>query len=218
MAVNRRELPAGVVFDCDGTLVDTEPLSERAWTEVLARRGYTTTARDFDHVLGRHDAHSYAYFDERTGGLGDPGRFRAELREVFYGLFDRELEVFDDVVATIRELTDGGVPVAVASSSRRSHVERVLERCGLRDVVTAALGSDDTTQHKPHPAPYLTAAHRLGVEPERCTAVEDTRVGIASARAAGMFTVAVRRPHVPESDLTDAHRRVDGLSVEALLP
>jgi HAD superfamily hydrolase (TIGR01509 family) len=207
-----------VVFDCDGTLVDTEPLSERAWTEVLAHRGYATTAQDFDHVLGRHDAHSYAYFDERTGGLGDPGRFRTELREVFYALFDRELEVFDDVVATIRELAAAGVPVAVASSSLRSHVERVMERCGLTDVVRAALGSDDTSEHKPHPAPYLTAAQRLGVEAERCTAVEDTRVGIASARAAGMFTVAVRRPHIPEADLAAAHRRVDQLSVEALLP
>lgn len=213
-----RGLPAGVVFDCDGTLADTEPLSARAWTEVLARHGYATSAADFDHVLGRHYEHTFAYFDERVGGLGDPWEFRQGLGEAFYRLFDAELVVFEDVIATCRALVEAGVPVAVASSSRRSHVDRVLDHCGLSGLVTAAFGADDTADHKPHPEPYLASARALGVSPSACSAVEDSRVGIRSAKAAGMYTVAVRRPHVPEAHLAHADRRVDLLSVEALVP
>lgn len=214
-ATGRRELPAGVVFDCDGTLVDTEPLSERAWREVLGRRGYDPTEEDFAAVLGRPAVRSLAYFDERVG-LGDLDAFRAEYREAFDACFDRDLHIFPDAMATIADLHDAGVPVAVASSSSRRHVLRSIAACGLADVVVAAVAADDVSDHKPHPEPYLAAAAAMEVGPTRCSAVEDSRVGIESASAAGMFTVAVRRGHVPDEDLAGAARIVDELTVDAL--
>jgi HAD superfamily hydrolase (TIGR01509 family) len=178
-------LPAGVVFDCDGTLVDTEPLSERAWERVLGERGYAPTERDFAAVLGHPAERSFAYFDERVpGGLGPFDAFRAEYRGTFAELFDAGVRVFDDAVTTIRALHAAGVPVAVASSSRRAHVARSLAACGLAEVVVAAFGADDVREPKPHPEPYLAAARALRVPPGRCSAVEDSRVGVASARAA----------------------------------
>ncbi|MBW3621339.1 MAG: HAD family phosphatase [Actinobacteria bacterium] len=211
-----RELPAGVVFDCDGTLIDTEPLSERAWQEVLGRRGYVPTAEDFAAVLGRPGTYSFTYFDERVG-LGDPDVLRREMRAAFDDCFE-QVEVFADAVATIQELHAARVPVAVASSSSRRHVLRSIASCGLADVVVAAFGADDVDDHKPHPRPYLAAAEALGVPARRCSAVEDSRVGIASASAAGMFTVAVRRGNVPEADLAGADRVVDEITVAALVP
>lgn len=215
--VSRPALPDGVVFDCDGTLVDTEPLSERAWREVLGRRGYEPTPDDFDAVLGRPATHSFAYFDARAG-LGEVEAFRREYRAVFDGCVDEGLRVFPDAVATIEELHARGVPVAVASSSSRRHVLRSIAACGLADVVVAAFGADDVDDHKPHPRPYLAAAAALDVDPARCSAVEDSQVGIASASAAGMFTVAVRRGHVSDGDLAGADRIVDEVSVAALIP
>lgn len=210
-------LPAGVVFDCDGTLVDTEPLSEEAWRTVLGTRGYAPTDEDFAAVLGRPGTFSFDYFDRRAG-LGGSEAFRRELREVYEELFEAGVRVFEDAVTTVHELHRLGVPVAVASSSSRRHVLRAVEVCGLADVVIETFGADDVVDHKPHPAPYLAAATALGVPPGACSAVEDSAVGIASASAAGMYTVAVRRGHAPDDDLAGADRIVDEITVGSLVP
>lgn len=211
-------LPDAVVFDCDGTLVDTESLSDETYRVVLGRRGYTPTPEDFAAIVGRPHRESLRYWDERLpGGIGDVRAFEADEREVFQRLFDEGLERFEDAIGVLRDLHGAGVPVAVASSSRRRHVERVLAVCEITHCVTAVLGAQDTDQHKPHPAPYLAAAAALGVPAERCSAVEDTGVGVASAVAAGMWTVAVRRGHVPDADLAAAHLVTDHLELAHLV-
>ena len=123
-----------------------------------------------------------------------------------------------DAAETLRELVDDGVPVAIASSSSREHVVRILERSGIASLVGAVVGADDVTNHKPDPEPYLAAAAALGQAPERCAAVEDTPIGIASARAAGLFTVGVLRGPFDRAQLGEAHRVVDRVTVDALRP
>lgn len=211
------ELPQAVVFDCDGTLADTESLSDRAWTELLAVHGYTPTTADFQAVVGHPFAHNWEHFSALVD-LGDQAGFRRRLRARFGELFDAELELHHDAVDTLRELADAGVAIAVASSSSHAHVDRVLARGELTDVVRAVVGADDVTEHKPLPAPYLAAADALGVAPERCVAVEDTGVGVAAAVAAGMYTVAVLRAHQSAEDLRAAHRIVPRVSVAAVVP
>jgi HAD superfamily hydrolase (TIGR01509 family) len=147
-----------------------------------------------------------------------PRGFRHRLRTRFLELFDRDLELHHDAVTTLRRLAEAGVPVAVASSSSHEHVDRVLARGELTELVPVVVGADDVPLHKPDPTPYVVAAQRLGVEPTRCTAVEDTPVGVAAAVGAGMFTVAVVRAHGDPDGLAEAHRIVDEVTVEALLP
>jgi mannitol-1-/sugar-/sorbitol-6-phosphatase len=93
----------------------------------------------------------------------------------------------------------------------------VLDRGDLTELVWAVVGADDVSRHKPDPTPYVLAARQLGVEAARCSAVEDTAVGVASAVAAGMFTVAVVRSHGDPDTLAEAHRIVDEVTVESLL-
>ncbi|MEX1162950.1 MAG: HAD family phosphatase [Nitriliruptor sp.] len=212
-----RDLPAGVIFDCDGTLADTETLSARVWRDVLARRGIEVTAADHAAIIGRAWPAGFDHFSAR-GDLGDVDSFRAELREQAGATFDAELRLFPDVVATLRAFVAEGVPVAVASSSTRSHVSRCLDREDLRDLVTAIVGADDVEDHKPDPAPYLAAAAALGVPASRCTAVEDTPIGLASARAAGTYTVAIVRGVFEPSQLDDADLVVDEITPAALVP
>lgn len=202
--------PAGVVFDCDGTLADTEPISDAAWADVLGRYGYVPTDQDRRATVGRPYRETFAHFASRLP-LGDPVAFRPQLRERFLARFDADLVLFDDCLGVLRELASEGVPVAVASSSSHAHVDRVLERAGVRDLVGAVVGADDVQRHKPEPEPYLTAAAQLGVPAAACAAVEDTHVGVASARSAGMYTVAVVRGYLPRAALVDAHRVVDRL-------
>lgn len=211
-----RRLPPGAVFDCDGTLADTEALSDKAWTGALAERGYVPTEEEFRELAGYPFPENWAYFSARVD-LGDQQRFRRDVRDRFIALFDTELELFDDAVGTLETLAGRGVPIGVASSSTRSSVHRVLERAGIRDLVRVVIGVDDVDEHKPSPEPYLRAAAALEVDPRRCSAVEDTPVGVRSARAAGLFTVAVVRAHGNRERLAHAHRVVDEVTVEALL-
>lgn len=210
-------LPAGVVFDCDGTLADSETLAARAWSDVLARRGIEVTAEDHAAIIGHVWPRGFEHFAARAD-LGDRDAFRAELREHAAGIFDDELRLFPDAVATLRDLADAGVPIAVASSSSHAHVLRCLDRGGLVPLVSAVVGADDVRQHKPHPEPYLAAAAALGLDPARCTAVEDTPTGLASARAAGTFTVAVERGVVDPAGLRGADRVVRELDLPAVVP
>jgi HAD superfamily hydrolase (TIGR01509 family) len=210
-------LPTAVVFDCDGTIADTESISDRAWEATLGEHGYTPTRDDFRAVIGHPFPQNWAYFAARAD-LGERDLFRARLRARFIDLFDRELAVYPDAVATITALDDADVPIAVASSSSRSHVGRVLDRAGIRDRITAIVGADDVERHKPDPTPYLAAAAALGVDPRDCSAVEDTPVGLAAAVGAGMFTIAVVRAHGAAGELSDAHRVVEEVTVAALVP
>lgn len=206
-----------VVFDCDGTLADTEPISDRAWADVLGGLGYEPTAEDRLATVGRPYAATFAHFATRVQ-LGDPALFRQRLRARFQERFAGELRLFDDAIEVLRAVAAGGLPVAVASSSTRAHVQRVLERADVTELVTAIVGAEDVRQHKPHPEPYLLAAAKLSVTARLCRAVEDTEVGVASAQAAGMHTIAVLRGHVPAAALGHADRVVETLTIADLEP
>ncbi len=215
------ERPAAIVFDCDGTLVDTEPVAAAMWREVLGRRGYEVTDADLRAVTGRARWHTHAYFAERVFGLPSADDLRPELRAEFYATLERVWAPFDDAVECLHRAVDLGVPVAVCTSSSSSHLAWVLPRLGVADLVEVTVSADDVDAHKPHPRPYLRAAELLGVAAATCTAVEDSPAGIASAKAAGMRVIAVRRTgesgrHVGEGDLDAADLVVDRLEPEHL--
>ncbi|MDX1659499.1 MAG: HAD family phosphatase [Nitriliruptorales bacterium] len=213
-----RRLPAAVVFDCDGTIVDTETVSDVAWHEVLGRYGYTPTEADLLEVTGTTWPAAFRHFRERVDIGDDPSVFREELRGVFHRVFDEEVEFFHDVLGVLRELADHDVPVAVASSSSREHVDKVLDTAGVANLVMAVFGAEDTERNKPHPDPYLAAAQALGAEPSACSAVEDSDVGIEAAKAAGMWVVAMDRGRFPREALAKADRLVEELTLGDLHP
>ncbi|MGA1775141.1 MAG: HAD family hydrolase, partial [Nitriliruptoraceae bacterium] len=150
-----------VVFDLDGTLADTERLSDRAWAEVLARRGYTATPEDFAALVGRPVAANLAHFAARVE-LGDPVGLRAEVRAAFLGLVAVDLRLHDDAVGALRTLAGEGVAVGVATAAPREHADRGLAAGGLTGVVAAVVAAADVARHQPDPAPYREALRRLG--------------------------------------------------------
>lgn len=204
-----------VAFDCDGTIADTESLSEIAWSETLSSRGVAWSPADFQTLVGRPFAVNWAHFSAR-GELGDVETFRGELRARFRALFDERLEVHDDAVEAMRAAVEQGSAIAVVSSSTRDHIERVLDRAGVTTLVQHIVASGDTEQHKPSPDPYLAACAALGVDPRRTVGVEDTTTGARSSHAAGLWTVAVRRAHAVPELRDHADVVVDRLSAAAL--
>ena len=181
-----------VVFDCDGTLVDSERLSFQAWREVLGRHGYVLADADIAATRGQSYPDVHAYF---AGRATIPGAddFWPTLAGRLFELFETDLEVFEDAVATARELKDRGVPIAIATSSLRERLDATLRAAGLEDVFDVTVAGDEVEHGKPAPDLFLAAAERLGAAPAECVAVEDSPAGVEAALAAGMRVVAVAR-------------------------
>ena len=205
-----------VIFDCDGTLVDSEPLSRTAWERTLDRHGYAVTDADMDASLGLPYVRVHAYFAERAA-LPAADRFWPLFAGELFGLIDTQLVPFDDAVTAAHELRERGVPVAVASSSPRERLDRTLERAGLAGAFGVTVAGDEVAHGKPAPDMFLVAAERLGVAPRDCIAVEDSPAGIEAALAAGMVTLAVSRVPGAERSLAAAHRVLDRLTADAIL-
>jgi HAD superfamily hydrolase (TIGR01509 family) len=204
----------GVVFDCDGTLVDSEPLSAEAWRRTLAPYGYLVTDEDLAACVGSTYTRTHAFMAERAE-LPDADAFWPDLRETLFALLDEHLEPFPDAIQAVNELIAMGIAIAVASSSVRERLDHTLRGAGLHFDVTIA--GDEVEHGKPAPDIFLAAAGRLNVAPEDCVVVEDSPPGVAAGRAAGMVTLAVCRIPGTEHTLVDADALVHTVTAEAIL-
>jgi HAD superfamily hydrolase (TIGR01509 family) len=205
-----------VIFDCDGTLVDSEPLARTAWERAMAPYGYAVTDADAEACVGLPFPRVHAYFAERAA-VPDADAMWTEFSDELFALIDSDLVLFDDAVDAARALRERGVPVAVASSSPRERLQRTLGRAGLLDAFDVVVAGDEVEHGKPAPDMFLLAASRLGVEPAACVVVEDSPPGVQAGRAAGMFTLAVCRVPGTEASLAAADRVVDTVSADAIL-
>ena len=207
---------SAVIFDCDGTLVDSEPLSRTAWERALEPYGYALTDADAEASVGLPYPRVHAFYAERVE-LPGADAFWTELSAELFALIDADLEPFDDAVGAASELRARGVPVAVASSSFRDRLRHTLTRAGLLDAFDAVVAGDEVARGKPAPDMFLLAAERLGVAPEACIVVEDSPPGVQAGLAAGMLTLAVCRMPGTEATLAAAHRMLDTVSADAIL-
>jgi len=181
-----------VVFDLDGTLVDSEPIAERSWAAVLANYDYVPSAGDVAATRGLSSSDTALYL-ARAANIDPDIDLVAAVDAVRVDLLDAELEAFRDAVEAVRELAGRGVPLAVATSSSRRLLDTELRLTDLGRYFTVTVSVDDVRLGKPAPDIYLEAASRLNVDPALCLAVEDTDLGADAAVAAGMRVIQIRR-------------------------
>jgi HAD superfamily hydrolase (TIGR01509 family) len=166
-----------VIFDCDGTLVDSEPLARSAWEKTLAPYGYALTDEDAHATVGLPFPRTHAYYAERVRLPGVDEMWTAYATTLF-ALIDDELVVFDDAVEAVGELRRRGIPVGVASSSPRARLHRTLSRAGMLGAFDVTVAGDEVANGKPAPDMFLLAAERLGAAPADCVAIEDSPPGV----------------------------------------
>ncbi len=213
-----------VIFDLDGTLVDSEPLHLVATNRVLAGFGAGLTTEDNHQYLGLSDAEYWALLRERFRIASPIEALGAARVAAFETLISPgKPAVTPGIFEFISTLRNADVPVGVASSSPRRIVDRTLEVTGLQPFVQAVAGGDEVPRAKPDPAVYRLARERLGeAEPRRSVplAFEDSPRGILAARAAGFAVVGVRGRTGPEQDMSGVIASVAdfrGLTVARLL-
>ena len=202
----------GVVWDVDGTLIDSEPLHYQALLAVCGRYGRHVDEETNREMLGLSLA---AVWDT----LGAAGISFDTTRDGWIGEI---LDYYVDNVCTsmarpgardtVQMLAANGVAQAAVSTAERRIVMANLEAVGVRSAMRFAIGREDIARTKPDPDPYIAAAERLALPPSQCVAVEDTPTGVASARAAGMFVVAFPNAMTSELDFSKADLRVERLA------
>lgn len=192
-----------IVFDCDGVLVDSESLAWTAISAAMQHFGVTVTETDRENLVGHPFEYEYEYFS-RTADLPPIESVGAAISDEMFALFERHLEAFEDAKDTLEVLARRGVALAVASTSARDRLDVSLRSTGLADFFSVSVAGDEVPAVKPAPDLFLRAAELLGVAPETCTAVEDSPVGIAAAKAAGMRVVAVDRGDFAPEELAEA--------------
>jgi HAD superfamily hydrolase (TIGR01509 family) len=186
-----------VLWDLDGTLVDSEQYHWLAWREAMAAEGISLTRPEFLKTFGlRNDAIVPQWIPDATPERVDQ---IAIAKEQLYRRLVREggLEPLPGARHWTQRLALDGWQQAIASSAPRENVDVVLAVIGLRPFFQAIVSAEDVTLGKPDPQVFLTAASRLGSAPGRSIVVEDAPAGIEGARRAGMASIGVRRNGSP---------------------
>ena len=201
-----------VIFDFDGIVLDSETPEYESHRRIYAQCGVTLTVDEWCGVIGTwsegHDEQWFARLSERSSAAPARDAYFAERRRIFdESVPARPMRGIQELLTTLRA---AGIPTAIASSAPARWVVGAVERLGIRPLFDTVVTGDQVAQRKPAPDVYLEAARRLGADPARSIAIEDSGPGITAARAAGMKAVVIphwltERHDLSGADLTVAH-------------
>ena len=211
-----------VVFDLDGVLVDSEQVWDAVREGLVRERGGRWTDSAQHDMMGMSSPEWSRYLHEELGLEESPAELNAEVVRRMLERYRDELPLIEGAVAAVERLS-AGFRLAVASSSNRPLIDAVLDSAGIETLFETTISSEEVARGKPAPDVYLEAAARLGVDPARCAAVEDSSNGLRSAYAAGMRVLAFPNRHYPPAPdalaLADVVlRSLDELAADTVKP
>ncbi len=202
--------PQAVIFDMDGTLIDTERVSQTAWRRAAADLGLDVPERIWNAFVGCSIPNARAMINDLFGDEGLTDRLFAHQRDLFFALEDEILVPREGALEALSALADAGMTLALATTTAREHALKEMERFGMAPFFSTMTFGDEIENSKPAPDIYFEAARRLGVAPEVCAAVEDSMNGARAALAAGMATFLVPEWAEATPDVADACAAVLG--------
>jgi HAD superfamily hydrolase (TIGR01509 family) len=185
-------------------MFNTEELYQEVGTEILRRRGYEFTPELLDQMMGRPSRVALQIMIDTHTLKATVEELLAETDEIFPEILRERLAPMPGLVKLLAALERHNIPKGIATSSRRSFVDRVLARFDYQPRFAPILTSEDITEGKPHPEIYLKAAARLNIAPGQMLVLEDSQNGCRAAVAAGAITVAVPGTHCLRHDFSGA--------------
>lgn len=202
-----------IIFDHDGTLIDTESPDFEGCKTLCEEVGFTLTLEHWaETIVGRMDGYDDLFAEViRASGNGlTPDHLWQRLRALWEITFEN-VELMPGASALISQLHGAGYPLAIATASNQEWVGKWMNKFDLLPYFHVVATSDNVTHNKPAPDVYRFAAQQLGVEPERCLVFEDSVAGMQSAKAAGMTVVAVPNHVTKTLNFSQADGVIDGL-------
>jgi len=184
---------SAILFDMDGTLINSEPLWLQAEIEIMAELGCHWDQQDQINCLGGPTERTEKYMQERSNYVKPFGYFEKKLDELIEYKLTNELELIPNARELLEECKAGGIKIALVTASNGRQMRSVLTRFpeGFFD---ATVSRDDVQKSKPDPAPYLLAANLLGVKNELCVVFEDSPTGVESGLRSGAQVIGI--PHL----------------------
>ena len=207
-----------VIFDMDGVIVDSEPLHERAFLEVVREIGYTDKLKlRFADYIGRSDQEFWTDFVARHKPPQSAEDLLVRKRRRMIEIIRREKPLFDGVPTLLQKLV-AWYALALASGSERMVVAEVLELKSLKRFFSAVVTASEVQNGKPAPDIFLRTAELLRVPPQGCCVIEDSKPGIAAGLAAGMQVIAIANTHATAELRHATHVVRTYEEIERLLP
>ena len=185
-----------VVFDLDGVLVDSEPVWEQVRRQVVAEHGGHWAPDAQQRLMGMSTGEWARYLGQDLGAGLPPEAIAAEVIDQMKARYAEHVPFLPGAVGAVRRLA-ARWPLGLASSSPPVLIGAVLDGAGLRECFAVAMSTEEVAHGKPAPDIYLAVTARLGHQPQRCAAVEDSANGLRSAAAAGLRVIAVPQPKYP---------------------
>ena len=195
-------LPEAVIFDMDGTLVDTERVSQTAWRRAAADFDLNVPERIWHAFVGCSLPNARAMINAEFGDPALTDRLFAHQRELFFQIEDEALEPCAGALEALAALSEASVTLALATSTARERALPTLDRFGMVPYFTSMTFGDEIERAKPEPDIFLLAAEKLGADPARCFVVEDSANGIRAGHAAGMRVIMVPDLIAPKKEIT----------------
>jgi beta-phosphoglucomutase-like phosphatase (HAD superfamily) len=185
--------PLAAIFDLDGTIVDSEPGSQAALRQLFGQYAVPCTEELIAQFVGRRGAEVFAELDLFPGR--DPAELAAEVGRLHRAMNLPAALPFPGAVRLLREIHLAGDPLGLVTSGGRWYAVPRLEQLGLLELFAVIVTADDVAAGKPDPQGYLRACREMGVAAPFCVVFEDSPAGVAAAKAAGLYCVAVTTTH-----------------------
>ena len=199
-----------VLWDMDGTIVNSIPFHTLAWQETFSKRGRKFTDTDAEWVNGRKNEIIIPYILGQGLSPEEVARIAKEKEATYRRLVKDSIKPLPGVVELIKSMTAAQFQLAIVSSTPKENIELIIKTLGIKKYFSLFINGDDVTEGKPSPQGFLLAANKLGVEPKNCVVMEDAIVGVRAAKRGGMYCIAVANT-CSKKDIAEADIVVNSL-------
>lgn len=181
----------GLIFDLDGTLINSMPYHALAWKQVAYEHGFDIDVNDIYAMGGSASRDIAAFYKNKGEPVGDIDEYVKRKIAIFQENIPK-IEVFQKIFNELKEAKSLGIRIAIGTGTITANATRILKEKDLFDYIDALVTADDVTRHKPNPDTFLVAAKRLELEPQDCLVFEDGQLGIKAALRGGFDCIEVK--------------------------
>lgn len=193
-----------LILDMDGVIVDSEPLHQKAEIQIMAKYGVKIKRKDLEKYTGTTSKHMFTELIKKYNLKTTPEKIISEKRKIYLPLLKNKAQAIPGIITLIKKAHKKGLKLAVASSSIHKYINIVLEKFKLKQFFNIIVGAEDIKNSKPNPEIFLLAAKKLHTKPKECIVIEDAKLGVKAAKAAGMCVIGYQSSHSGNQDLDKA--------------